>query len=128
MFVHHVSQSVMSQMQGRNFKWVEERRREEKNGKVKMRGEEKRRTEKTTLYSQTPTSFHFHSLGGLGVIIVNHLITETKVHPRFGPDEKSAAALHRHPAVNRSKPMLSDDPMLHGFDTVAHKGAWALER
>lgn len=128
MFVHHVSQSVMSQMQGRNFKWVEERRREEKNGKVKKRGEEKRRTEKTTLYSQTPHPSTFILSGVSGLLLLIILLPKPKYIPGCGPDEKSAAALHRHPAVNRSKPMLSDDPMLHGFDTVAHKGAWALER
>lgn len=65
-----------------------------------------------------------YSLGGLLLLII--LLLKPERIPGSGPDERSAAELRRHWAVNRSKLMLSDDPTPCCFDTVAHKEAQAL--
>lgn len=125
MFMSH-RLSRLDETQRENFKW----------GGGESEYAQKRRENETAEDSSSkycsfrglPLSFvppPPHSLEGLLLLII--LLPKPEWIPGSGPDERSAAELRRHRAVNRSKPMmLSDDPTPCRFDTVAHKEAQAL--
>ena len=119
--------SRLDETQRENFKWAdgESERREKETAEQKTQqlfsGSSLR---SSSLSSASPAPSRPHSLEGLLLLII--LLLKPEWIPGCGPDERSAAEPHRHRAVIRSKPALSDDPTACRFDTVAHKRAEAL--